>query len=84
MKPNYEPKLFGVPMEWDDENDTYKRDYGAITAHLIRDDRDGTFLWQIENLDDHAGNSLEEAEQTLEDELTAIREAIPVRWEESN
>lgn len=45
MKPDYEPKLFGAPMEWDDDLN-YWADFGCISVTLCRDD-DGTFSWLL-------------------------------------
>lgn len=46
MKPAYEPKLFGTPMEWDDEIN-YWADFGCISVRLWYTEDHGAFSWLI-------------------------------------
>ena len=79
-RPDYEPRLFGVPMEWDPESGFWCASFGGIDVDLHEREPPGSwgFTWHIESLSATGIESLDEAVDDLERELTRIRNAIPI------
>jgi hypothetical protein len=79
-RPDYEPRLFGIPMEWDPETGFWWASFGGIDVDLHERELPGSwgFSWHIESLSATGILSLEEATTDLESALTRIRNAIPV------
>jgi|SRR5882724_7315651 len=76
MKPSYEPKLFGVPIEHDSLIG-YRANFGTIMVR-IGQNGDGSFWWNIGISKIMNGiESLEEAQAEVEVELGLTRDAIP-------